>query len=229
MARDQAKITEVINSLSEGDEVQVVWAKSGHRSVETGKVWNPADSAYWGLGPDLLNPADTQLFSITVKKRVPQVPSQPTQFGTVAVWYTNSSFLPILAAQKVKKGWVAIGSSQVFQWSFLAQHGTPAAIFTPGSKPAAPTINTATGGSGTITIAATLGSDNGYPISDVKYRLNYSTGGDDADTGWISSGQATGNFVIEDLAPATEYTVRIQSVNLRGESPDSNSRIASTT
>lgn len=227
MSRDQTKITNTINSLNEGDEVRVAWAKNGNRSVEAGKVWNPADSNYWGLGPDLLNPTDPQLISITVTKRAPDNASQPA-LGTLAVWYTKSG--AIIAAQRAKKGWyVAAGPGPVTWSSLVKKNGKPDTLLAPGSTPAAPTINTLTARAlGWIDISATLGSDNGSPITDVLWRATADLGeGIFDDTGWTSSGQATGNFSIQVVAGYV-YSVRIRSVSARGVGPDSNTKTVTT-
>lgn len=228
MARNQSKITEVINSLNEGDEVSVAWAKSTHQSLETGKVWNPADSEYWGLGPDLLNPTDTQLQSITVTKRAPGGSSQPA-VGSLAIWYSKSG--AITAAQRTKKGWYIAAGSGPVNWDYLTKkNGKPNTVLSPGQTPAAPTINTLTpSGNGYIAIAATLGSDNGSEIIDVQYRVDSDLDGEPGDhSGWTSSGQATGNFSIQ-VVGGFLYSVRIRAVNSRGVGADSNTKTVTTT
>lgn len=228
MSRDQTKITNTINSLNEGDEVRVAWAKNGNRSVEAGKVWNPADSNYWGLGPDLLNPTDPELMAITVTKRAPDNASQPA-LGALAIWYTKSG--SIIAAQRAKKGWyVAAGPGPVTWSSLVKKNGKPDTILLAGLPPAAPTINTLTPSPvGNIAIAATLGSDNGSAITDVQWRATATLNdGIFDDTGWTSSGQATGNFSIQVVAGYL-YSVRIRSVSSRGVGPDSNTATVTTT
>jgi hypothetical protein len=80
--------------------------------------------------------------------------------------------------------------------------------------PAAPTLNSLTAGNGTLTVAATLGSDNGSAITDVEYSVD---GG-----GWTSSGQTTGSFTISGLANGTAVSVRVRAVSGVGASAASN-------
>ena len=85
-----------------------------------------------------------------------------------------------------------------------------------GATPNAPVLTSALPGVESISVAGTLGSDNGSPI----IRVEYST---DNGTTWRTSGQATAAFTITgtsatgaELVSGTAYQVRIRAVNASG-------------
>lgn len=81
--------------------------------------------------------------------------------------------------------------------------------------PAAPTLATLTPGNGTLAVTATLGSDNGSPVTDVEYSLDSGT--------WTSSGQTSGSFTISGLVNGTGVSVRVRAVSAIGSGAASNS------
>jgi hypothetical protein len=93
--------------------------------------------------------------------------------------------------------------------------------FTTGASAAdAPVISNVTAGDLSITVAFTLGADNGSAINDVYYSLN---GG-----GYVSSGSTASPISISSLNGRTSYSVRIKSQNAGGLSSASNLMSATT-
>ena len=224
MAQTRTQIGEVIASLNAGDEVRVTWLKSGNTSVETGKVWDPPTSAYWGLGPDLLNPADLELVGIRVTKRVAILAPEPP-VGSVAVFGRNDGAV-LNAYKRLKQGWYATGDTTALTWPVIVAFlGSPIQTFQPGKVPEKPTINSVVPGDGSFTVNATLGADNGSSIEDVQVRMVFAIPGDPYDdTGWLPTGQTTGTFTINTATNGTLYTVRIRTINGRGASAESNAK-----
>jgi hypothetical protein len=89
------------------------------------------------------------------------------------------------------------------------------------TAPAAPTLNSATGGNKQLTIAFTPGDDGGAAITDYEYSLN---GG-----AYTSAGTTTSPFTITSLSGRTAYSVTIKARNSVGLSTASASLSATTT
>lgn len=226
MAQSREDIAKVIASLREGDTVRVQWNDNDNLSTETGQVWDAPGTNFFGLGPDLLNPTDKELVGIKITKRAPVSPpiKQPP-VGSVAVFSAQSG-LGFFAYKRQQKGWYLTGSTGVIKWNAItAILGTPLQVFTPGEVPAAPTLDSITPLDGALFVEATLGNDRGAAITDVQYRATFTLPGEDPDdTGWVSTGQKTGNFTISDLTNAVVYTIRVRALNPRGPSQASNIR-----
>jgi hypothetical protein len=221
MAQTREQIAEFIASLGVGDVVEVQWSKDGNRSKEEGKVWQPPDSEYLGLGPDLLDPNDLELVNIALLSKAPiTIPPQPPS-GSVAVFALPTG---ILVFKRLKKGWYAPNATTPLPWSFIVRvFRSPTQVFRPGAPPSAPVINTLTPGDARIVVDATLGDPGSTPIIDVQYLLVFEF--DDLGqetTGWISSGQVTGAFTILNLTNDIAFSVRIRAVNSAGAGPASN-------
>jgi hypothetical protein len=90
-----------------------------------------------------------------------------------------------------------------------------------GTAPAAPTLNSVTGGNKQLTIAFTPGDDGGAAITDYEYSLN---GG-----AYTSAGTTTSPFTITGLSGRTAYSVTIKARNSVGLSTASSSLTATTT
>ena len=90
-----------------------------------------------------------------------------------------------------------------------------------GTAPAAPTLNSVTGGNKQLTIAFTPGDDGGAAITDYEYSLN---GG-----AYTSAGTTTSPFTIPGLSGRTAYSVTIKARNSAGLSTASSSLSATTT
>jgi hypothetical protein len=90
-----------------------------------------------------------------------------------------------------------------------------------GTAPAAPTLNSVTGGNKQLTIAFTPGDDGGAAITDYEYSLN---GG-----AYTSAGTTTSPFTIPGLSGRTAYSVTIKAKNSVGLSTASSSLTATTT
>jgi hypothetical protein len=90
-----------------------------------------------------------------------------------------------------------------------------------GTAPAAPTLNSVTGGNKQLTIAFTPGDDGGAAITDYEYSLN---GGF-----YTSAGTTTSPFTIPGLSGRTAYSVMIKARNSIGLSTASSSLSATTT
>jgi len=133
MAMSRGKIAEIIEGPNAGDLVKVGWRDGVNESIETGKVWEPTDSEFFGLGPDLLDPADENLVSIVVTKKNPIVVPEPA-VGSVAVWYTENQ-TEIVAAKRRSTGWYRAGGGQRLPWGiFILAYGEPVQVFTPGKR-----------------------------------------------------------------------------------------------
>jgi hypothetical protein len=220
MAQTSEQIAQIIGSLRQGDEVKVTWRDGVNQSIETGAVWNPSDSEFWGLGPDVLNPDDPEILDIQVTKRSPVVVAEPPA-GSVVVWSLPGG-RRIETAKRTPKGWWLAGSTVPGPWAlFVLAYGTPTQVFTPGQPPPAPVINTLTPGAEKITVAASLGSPT-LPITNVQYNVIVGYGDGEISSGWYSTNQTTGNFDITGLESGDEYTVLIRSVNAAGTSAASN-------
>lgn len=226
MAQTRAQIAGIIGSLRQGDEVKVTWRDGVNQSIESGPVWNPSDSVYWGLGPDVLNPDDPEIIDIQVTKRSPVVVAEPP-VGAVAVWSLPGGRV-IHAAKRTSKGWALAGSPGTLPWGmYVLAYGEPAQIFTPGVPPPTPVISTLTPGTKSITVNASLGTST-LPITDVQYLLFFEYGDGTGQSGWVSSSQTTGTFTITGLQDDTAYSVMIRSVNAAGTGRESNAVEATT-
>ena len=103
--------------------------------------------------------------------------------------------------------WVVVGSTLV--------------KYSSASAPAAPTLNSITGGNQSLTIAFTPGATNGAAISDYEYSLNSGS--------YISAGTTTSPFIITGLNGRTNYSVTLKARNNSGLSVASSSLSAVTT
>jgi hypothetical protein len=90
-----------------------------------------------------------------------------------------------------------------------------------GTAPAAPTLNSVTGGNKQLSIVFTSGGDGGAAITDYEYSIN---GGD-----YTSAGTTTSPFTITGLSGRTAYSVMIKARNSIGLSTASSSLSATTT
>ena len=104
--------------------------------------------------------------------------------------------------------------------------GSASTIFTltvlgTGTAPAAPILNSVTGGNKQLSITFTSGGDGGAAITDGEYSLN---GG-----AYISAGTTTSPFTITGLSGRTTYSVTIKARNSFGLSTASSSLSATTT
>ena len=90
-----------------------------------------------------------------------------------------------------------------------------------GTAPAAPILNSVTGGNKQLSITFTSGGDGGAAITDGEYSLN---GG-----AYISAGTTTSPFTITGLSGRTTYSVTIKARNSFGLSTASSSLSATTT
>ena len=234
MAMTREQIAAFIAGLNVGDVIEVTWDRSGNRSIEQGKVWQPpSPNTYLGLGPDLLDPNDLELVDIGIFTKAPIEVSQPP-LGSVAVFVsTGVPNLPdgIYAFKRMKRGWYLAGGGGPLPWSIVTRGRVPTQVFQPGARPAAPTINTLTPGDKRITVASTLGDQGGSPIRDVQYLLvfEFEDGLGQETTGWISTGQTTGNFTILNLTNGIDFTVRVRAVNGSGPGPQSGPQTATPT
>ena len=89
------------------------------------------------------------------------------------------------------------------------------------TAPAAPNLNSVTGGNKQLSITFTSGGDGGAAITDGEYSLN---GG-----AYISAGTTTSPFTITGLSGRTTYSVTIKARNSFGLSTASSSLSATTT
>ena len=89
------------------------------------------------------------------------------------------------------------------------------------TAPAAPTLNSVTGGNKQLSIVFTSGGDGGAAITDYEYSIN---GGD-----YTSAGTTTSPFTITGLSGRTAYSVMIKARNSIGLSTASSSLSATTT
>lgn len=218
MAMTREQIAAFIAGLNVGDVIEVTWDRSGNRSIEQGKVWQPpSPNTYLGLGPDLLNPNDLELVDIGIFSRAPIEVAQPP-LGSVAVFVAPGA-ANIYAFKRLKRGWYSAGAGGPLPWALLlAGFKTPTQVFSPGLPPAAPTITTLTPGDNKIDVVATLGAQGGSAIKDVQYNLvfEFEDGLGQETTGWISTGQATGTFSILNLTNGVAFTVRVRASNESG-------------
>ena len=90
-----------------------------------------------------------------------------------------------------------------------------------GTAPAAPILNSVTGGNKQLSITFTSGGDGGAAITDGEYSLN---GG-----AYISAGTTTSPFIITGLSGRTAYSVTIKARNSFGLSAASSLLSATTT
>ena len=91
----------------------------------------------------------------------------------------------------------------------------------PATAPAAPTLNSVTGGNKQLTIAFTSGADGGAAITDYEYSLNSGS--------YLSAGTTTSPFTISGLSGRTAYSVTMKARNSVGLSSASSSLSATTT
>jgi hypothetical protein len=220
MAQTRGQIAQIIGSLRLGDEVKVTWKDGVNQSIETGTIWNPSDSIYWGLGPDVLNPDDLEIIDIQITKRSPVVVAEPAM-GAVAIWSLPGGRV-IHAAKRTPRGWALAGQDGALPWGiYVLAYGAPIQVISPGLPPPAPVINTLTPGAEKITVAASLGSPT-LPITNVQYNLFFEYGDGTMQSGWLATNQTTGTFEITGLESGDEYSVMIRSVNAAGNGPASN-------
>jgi hypothetical protein len=103
--------------------------------------------------------------------------------------------------------WVVVGSTLI--------------KYSSASAPAAPTLNSVTGGDKRVTVAFTAGANNGASITDYEYSLNSSS--------YISAGTTTSPFTITGLNGRTTYSITIKARNSSGLGSASSSISATTT
>ncbi|MBN9606390.1 MAG: fibronectin type III domain-containing protein [Actinomycetales bacterium] len=82
-------------------------------------------------------------------------------------------------------------------------------IVAPASAPAAPSI-AATAGDSSVTIAFSLGTDGGSPVTGLEYSL-------DGGASWVATGTLSSPFTIGGLSNGTAYSVSLRAVNAIGE------------
>jgi len=222
MAQSRQQIAFIISRLTIGDRVEVIWNRSGNRSTEVGKVWLPDGDDIFGLGPDLLDPDDPELINIKILKKAEVVVTEPP-VGSVAV-FIGTTPPNVVAIKRTKNGWVGFGSPATVPYRFVvAGFGPPVQVFAPGTPPGAPGINSLTPGDRQIAVASSLGSSGSSPIIDVQYRLVFKYPGErqQEDTGWESTEQTTGDFIIPGLQNGVSFTVFVRAVNQSGAGPSS--------
>lgn len=126
MTREE--ITATVASLGVGDIVDVWWDDNGNSSNEKGPVWDPPDSAFFGLGAGVLDPADTQLIYIEVTTRAP-VPEPAV--GSVVVWLIQDG-TRLQPAKRFDEGWRLINGRVPWPWDSLTSvYGSPTHIIAP--------------------------------------------------------------------------------------------------
>ena len=104
---------------------------------------------------------------------------------------------------------------------FWAVVGSNLIKYSSASAPAAPTLNSVTGGDKRVTVAFTAGANNGASITDYEYSLNSGA--------YISAGTTTSPFTITGLSGRTSYSVTIKARNSSGLGSASSSLTATTT
>jgi hypothetical protein len=104
---------------------------------------------------------------------------------------------------------------------FWAVVGSNLIKYSSASAPAAPTLNSVTGGDKRVTVAFTAGANNGASITDYEYSLNSGA--------YISAGTTTSPFTITGLSGRTSYSVTIKARNSSGLGSASSSLAATTT
>ncbi len=132
-----------------------------------------------------------------------------------ATWATasgTSSPLTITALSSNTATRLSNGTGYALQVRAVTAIGTgPASattIVAPASAPAAPSI-AVTPGSGLISVAFTLGTDGGSPITELDYSL-------DGGTTWITPGTLSSPFSISGLTNGTAYSVLLRADNAIG-------------
>jgi hypothetical protein len=104
---------------------------------------------------------------------------------------------------------------------FWAVVGSNLIKYSSASAPAAPTLNSVTGGDKRVTVAFTAGANNGASITDYEYSLNSGS--------YISAGTTTSPFTITGLSGRTSYSITIKARNSSGLGSASSSISATTT
>ena len=124
-------------------------------------------------------------------------------------------------------GWTTAGDLQqtatFSTFSPLTRHGINGVFIAPSfTAPAAPTLNTVTGGDRSISVAFTAGANGGATITDYEYSLNGGT--------YISAATTTSPFTITSgISGRTSYSVTLKARNSVGLSSASGSLSATTT
>lgn len=106
----------------------------------------------------------------------------------------------------------------------LTRHSINAVFIVPisSTSPAAPTLNTVTGGDRSISVAFTAGANGGATITDYEYSLNGGT--------YVSAATTTSPFTITSgISGRTSYSVTVKAKNSVGLSSASGSLSATTT
>ena len=123
-------------------------------------------------------------------------------------------------------GGLTNGTSYSFTVTATNSVGTGAASnalsATPFAVPDAPTVTSATGGTGTITVAWTPGADNGSPITKFSVWRGTASGGE---TLFTNIGTAT-SWTDATVANGTTYYYQVTATNANGVSAKSNERSA---
>jgi hypothetical protein len=104
---------------------------------------------------------------------------------------------------------------------FWIVEGSNLVKYSSATTPAAPTLNSVTGGDKRVTVAFTAGANNGASITDYEYSLN---GGS-----YISAGTTTSPITITGLSGRTSYSVTLKAKNSVGLGSASSSLSATTT
>ena len=104
---------------------------------------------------------------------------------------------------------------------FWIVEGSNLVKYSSATTPAAPTLNSVTGGDKRVTVAFTVGANNGASITDYEYSLNSGA--------YISAGTTTSPFTITGLSGRTSYSVTIKARNSVGLGTASSSVSATTT
>ena len=117
-------------------------------------------------------------------------------------------------------GWTVAGDLQQIDFQTT---GIKTVLIAPSlsTSPAAPTLNTVTGGDRSISVAFTAGANGGASITDYEYSLNGGT--------YVSAATTTSPFTISGLSGRTSYSVTLKARNSVGLSSASGSLSATTT
>lgn len=128
-------------------------------------------------------------------------------------------------------GYTKIGSATVSGWTVAGDlqqtdfqsYGIKTVLIAPSlsTSPAAPTLNTVTGGDRSISVAFTAGANGGASITDYEYSLNGGT--------YVSAATTISPFTISGLSGRTSYSVTLKARNSVGLSSASGSLSATTT
>jgi predicted RNA-binding protein with TRAM domain len=132
-----------------------------------------------------------------------------------ATWATASGTTSPLALTALSSNTavrLANGTGYAVQLRAVTAVGTgPASattIVAPAAAPTAPSI-ALTAGDASVSVAFTLGTDGGSPLTQLEYSL-------DGGTSWISTGTMSSPFTISGLSNGTSYSVLLRADNAIG-------------